>query len=619
MGIQRGSGRAVARHTASSVVAIGLWLAVASCSDTTAPEPSVATTIEPSVDTVTFTALGQVAVLSATVRDQYGRVMPAAATTWASSADSVATVTDDGVVTAAGNGETALTVSSRGALAGVIVSVHQVATSLALLPDSVVLGDPGDTARVSLAARDARGVTIQAPSVVWASADSTVATVDDSGLVTAVETGTVVISATVDDAIGTTTARVEPQVTLVSAGPTVLSGEVATELSLAVRVEDLLGAGYGGTDVSWSTAAGSGSIVSGETSVSDATGHAGAVWRLGTTAGAQQATASIESRGRVVEVAFSASATAGPAVTAALAADSIILNGPRERAFLGPTYVDAYGNPTTGTGMVWESRDPAVATVRADGLVTAVDAGATYLVGSLDAPVDSLLVTVRLSGAITVTFDDGFVDAYTNAFPVFQEFGLRGNIAVNPAQVGYPAYMSKADLDVVDAAGFSVVSHTMTHDSLTTASDGKLVWELSASRQWIEDQGYRGANVFIVPYHVWGARERDVVGQYYEAARGTSANSVVPDSLVSWMPWNPYDLTGIEADDLPYTSVAGRDALRALLQRAMDEGAFIDVFFHHLAAADVDAFRQTLAVIDEFRDRVLPYHELYPELARSVY
>jgi len=307
------------------------------------------------------------------------------------------------------------------------------------------------------------------------------------------------------------------------------------------------------------------------------------------------------------------------AVSASLVADSIILNGYGETAFLGPTYRDGYGNPTTGSGMTWESRDLAVATVQPDGLITAVDTGAVYVVGTYGSQLDSLLVTVALRGAITVTFDDGFVEGYTNAFPVFQEFDLRGNIAVNPAQVGYPAYMTKANLDEVDAAGFSIVSHSMTHDSLPAASDGKLQWELSASQQWIDDQGYRGSNVFIVPYHAWGDRERSVVGEYYVAARGTSANSVVPDSLVPWKPSNPYDLTGIEADDLPYTSVAGRDTLRALLQRAVDEGAFIDVFFHHLPDANVNDFRETLAVIDEFRGRVLPYHELYPVYARSVY
>jgi len=159
----------------------------------------------------------------------------------------------------------------------------------------------------------------------------------------------------------------------------------------------------------------------------------------------------------------------------------------------------------------------------------------------------------------------------------------------------------------------------MTHDSLPSLSMGELDWELRASKLWIEDQGYRGSNVFVVPFHAWGARERDAIGTYYEASRGTSAFAVSPDSLVAWRPSLPFALTGVEATDLPYTTPQGRTRLRALLQRTIDEGKFVDVFLHQLPPADVPAFRAMLAVIDEFRDRVLPYHELYPRFARSVH
>jgi hypothetical protein len=88
---------------------------------------------------------------------------------------------------------------------------------------------------------------------------------------------------------------------------------------------------------------------------------------------------------------------------------------------------------------------------------------------------------------------------------------------------------------------------------------------------------------------------------------------------VPWRPSQPFELTGIEADELPYTTPEGRDALRQLLQRTVDEGAFLDVFFHHVPDGSETDFQLTMGVIDEFRDRVLPYHELYPRFARSVF
>ncbi len=55
-----------------------------------------------------------------------------------------------------------------------------------------------------------------------------------------------------------------------------------------------------------------------------------------------------------------------------------------------------------------------------------------------------------------------------------------------------------------------------------------------------------------------------------------------------------------------------------MLQRTLDEGRFLDVLFHQIPPANVPALRETLTIIDTFRDRVLPYHELYPKFARVV-
>jgi peptidoglycan/xylan/chitin deacetylase (PgdA/CDA1 family) len=583
----------------------------------------IADSIALSADSVAFDALSDTLRLTATVTDSGGAVFGDAPVIWTSSDTTVARVSTAGLVTSVDNGTAIITALSDQAARTAQVVVQQAPASIVLQPDSVVLSQPGETAALAATVFDRLGFAITAPSLTWTSADDAIATVDSTGQVTAVAGGTVLISVQAGTNTAQVSARVEPDLTLVAAGPTAVSGEVATELALSVRVEDLLGAGYQGSTVTWSVGVGSGSISSPAETVSDETGHAGAVWQLGTAAGPQQASASIESWGNVVTVDFTATALPGPPVTANLIADSILLSANGETAFLAPTFQDTYGNPTGGAGLIFESRDPGVAMVAPDGLVTGVAEGSTYVTMSFASPSDSILVTVIMRGAITVTFDDGFVTMYDNAWPVFQEFALVGNIGVNPARVGgpgdFPAYMTKANLDELDAAGWSMVSHGMTHDSLTTQTVGELDWQLRASQQWIDDQAYQGSNVFIVPYHDWGARERNAIGVYYEAARGTSAGIVSPDSLVPWRPSNPYDLTGIEADSLPYTTVAGRDRLRALLQRTADEGAFLDVFFHHLPPANVDALRATLAVLDEFRERVLPYHELYPRFARSVY
>ncbi|MEQ1856984.1 MAG: Ig-like domain-containing protein [Longimicrobiales bacterium] len=606
-------------RSASKSLAAGLVLAAIACSDATQPVVPSPKTLVPTADSIGFNALGDSRQMSATVIDQTGNVMTGVPLTWSTGNGLVATVSASGLVTAVANGSTSVTVAAGGASATIAVVIAQVATSIDVTPDSVVLDEPGDSAQVTVSVLDARGVAVTSPTLAWLSAHPSIATVDPAGRVSGVAAGMTLVSVTAGSAVAQVAVRVLPQLTLVAASPTTLSAQVTTGVSLSVQVRDLLGASYQGATVQWAADPGSGSITSQASTPSGVTGHAGAVWQLGTLAGAQRATARITSRGAVVEVAFVATALPGAATTAALTADSVLLSARGETVYLSPTYRDQFTNVTSPGGITWTSRNASVASVAPDGLVTGQGAGATYVIASMPSGTDSILVTVALRGAITLTFDDGFRTVYDNAWPIIQPMGLPANIAVNPAQVGFPAYMTKAHLDEVHAAGWSIVSHTMTHDTLTTHSVGELDWELRATKLWIDAQGYNGSNVFIVPFHLWGVRERDAIGSYYEAARGTSANAVVPDSLVAWRPANPYNLTGIDADQLPYTTQQGRDRLRDLLLRALNEGAFLDVFFHHVPTANLTAFQETMLVLDQFRERVIPYHRLYPRFARAVF
>jgi peptidoglycan/xylan/chitin deacetylase (PgdA/CDA1 family) len=413
----------------------------------------------------------------------------------------------------------------------------------------------------------------------------------------------------------------EPYLTLDVMGPSVFAPEVDTDLPLSVRVREEGGPPRTGVAVTWGVIDGGGAIASGPTSSTDEYGGAQAIWRIGTEAGAQRAMASIETRGRTVVANFVAEAHAGPPAVLTLSADSILINAVGEAVHLAPAFSDVHGNVAGAppTPVLWSSSEPDVASVGSDGLVTGRAEGTTYVNGSLGSSTDSLLVTVSLRGAITVTFDDGWRTTYTQAFPLFQEFALPANVGVNPGAVTWPAFLDESQLQELHEAGWSMVSHTMSHAYLPDLTDEELDHELRGAREFLDTRSFRGSDVFIVPYHDWGLRERTAVAKYYRAARGVAANYFSPiDSLVRWMPPDPFDLTGMEAADLPFTTVEGRDRLRALLQRTVDEGVFLDLFFHQVPPEDVQALRETLSVLDAFRDRVLPYHELFPESPREV-
>ena len=217
-------------------------------------------------------------------------------------------------------------------------------------------------------------------------------------------------------------------------------------------------------------------------------------------------------------------------------------------------------------------------------------------------------------GAITITFDDGFMDAYTYGFMEMQKYGIPGNIAINPGPIdsGWTGYLTLNEVNQMHAAGWAIVSHSYNHPDLRTLTDAQLEHELRATQDWIRAHGYRGANIFIVPFHSWGARERDAIKRYYNTARGHSVFEFVPDSMATYPTTNQYGLTGYEPEYAPYTTPEGRAATRALMQRAVDEGKFVDIFFHQVPAENAAAFAEMVKIMAEFKPYIKTYATLFP-------
>ena len=87
---------------------------------------------------------------------------------------------------------------------------------------------------------------------------------------------------------------------------------------------------------------------------------------------------------------------------------------------------------------------------------------------------------------ILLTFDDGYADAYTTAFPVLQRYGFQATFYVVTDFVGRPGYLTVEQIREMAAAGMSFGSHSVSHLSLTTLSAERLERELSQSRTQLE-------------------------------------------------------------------------------------------------------------------------------------
>ena len=157
-------------------------------------------------DSLTLTALEEMVQLSAKVFEASGDAVPEAAVSWSSEDIAVATVDDEGVVTATGRGETTIAAAAGGVSGLAVVSVAPAVHAIAVTPSGATIV-PGDSVRLMAAATDRNGYPVAGAELVWSSSDSGVATVEASdppvtALVRGVGEGSATITVSAGDVEG---------------------------------------------------------------------------------------------------------------------------------------------------------------------------------------------------------------------------------------------------------------------------------------------------------------------------------------------------------------------------------------------------------------------------------
>lgn len=103
---------------------------------------------------------------------------------------------------------------------------------------------------------------------------------------------------------------------------------------------------------------------------------------------------------------------------------------------------------------------------------------------------DYLLGAYKLKGTkpIILTFDDGYQDAYDQAFPLLVKYGFQATFYVIVDKVGTGGYLTWNEILKMSEAGMNFGSHTLSHPDLRNLSEDLLMKELRESKGILEEK-----------------------------------------------------------------------------------------------------------------------------------
>lgn len=88
--------------------------------------------------------------------------------------------------------------------------------------------------------------------------------------------------------------------------------------------------------------------------------------------------------------------------------------------------------------------------------------------------------------SIVITFDDGYMDNYSNAFPILKEFNMVATIFCITSNLDGSYYLSEDALKEMSNYGIDIQSHTVTHPQLNKLTYNQQLTELKESKKTLE-------------------------------------------------------------------------------------------------------------------------------------
>jgi uncharacterized protein YjdB len=362
---------------------------------------------------------------------------------WSTQNAAVATVSDQGIVTAVAPGATQIAASAGGRSGFAAVTVSQRAVALVRLTPATGDVVVGGTLQLVADVLDNTGTAITGRPVSWSTTDAAIAAVSATGLVTGVAQGSATIRATSGGIAGTSVVTVTriPVATVIITPPNA-AVQIGETRPLTAAARDAAGNLLDGRVIVWSSSNDAVAAVSQSGVVTGVGSGIATITAAAPGAGVNGSTPAGTAGISVVPVPVARVTVVPPTAT-------IVAGG---FANLAVSLFDANGAPLTTTGrtVTWTTSSPAIATVGGSGQVVAVAPGTATITATVVTPGQ----TASVQGTATIT---------VTSIPV-------ASVQVTPASLSIDAgTIAPLSATAKDAAGNVLTGRTITWSSSSSS------------------------------------------------------------------------------------------------------------------------------------------------------
>ena len=393
--------------------------------------------------------------LSAEVLASNGEVLEQPRISWASADPAIAEVSNAGIVTGRKVGTVLIAASSRGkdAFARITVNPTPVAgVRLSTTSRSLMVGQ---TFQLGAETVDGAGNVLTGRPITWSSNNTSIASVNTGGVVTALAPGAVIITAASEgkSAVATVTVSQVPVVS-VTINPATATLVVGQTTQLAAQLKDEAGSILNGRVVSWS---------SNRTNVASVSSD-GVV----TAISAGTATITATSEGRSATTAITVNLRP---VSAVIVSPEQVTLYPGQTVQLSALVTDDRGQVLSGKQVTFTSSSNATATIAASGVVTAIAAGTATITATSEGAFGQATITVSPDPVAAVE-----VSPSTASIPVggtTQLTAIARNVSGQPL-VGRTVFWSSSSPTLATVSSAGVVTGISPGNAVIIASiEGK--------------------------------------------------------------------------------------------------------------------------------------------------